>query len=94
VFIFFGDFRFGRGSDNLSMDLRLLSLSIERQGRGATSKRGGLLISDLPDGLNLLILFGQTTLGVVAVLVEVGGQALTTLLLSLAALEKILQNIF
>jgi len=30
--LFFGDFRFGRGSDNLSMDLRLLSLSIEWQG--------------------------------------------------------------
>jgi len=54
----------------------------------------GLLIVHLPNGLNLLILLGQTTLGVVAVLVEVGGQALTTLLLSLAALEKILKNIF
>jgi len=49
----------------------------------------GLLIIHLPNGLNLLILLGQTTLGVVAVLVEVGGQALTALLLSLAALEKL-----
>lgn len=84
---FFWDFRFGRGNENL----RLFSLSLVVQWRGATSKKGvnssyQSLVSNLPNGLDLLILLGQTTLGVVAVLVEVGGQALSALLLSLAAL--------
>lgn len=87
---FFWDFRFGRGNENL----RLFLLSLVVQWRGATSKKGvnssyqsvSNLVSNLPNGLDLLILLGQTTLGVVAVLVEVGGQALSALLLSLAAL--------
>lgn len=87
VYFFFWDFRFGRGNENL----RLFSLSLVVQWRGATSKKGvnssyQSLACNLPNGLDLLILLGQTTLGVVAVLVEVGGQALSALLLSLAAL--------
>lgn len=55
---------------------------------GATSNRGDRLscLDHLPNSLDLLVLLGQTTLGVVAVLVEVGGQTLSTLFLGLATL--------
>lgn len=46
----------------------------------------GRSIDHLPNSLDLLVLLGQTTLGVVAVLVEVGGQTLSTLFLGLATL--------
>lgn len=40
----------------------------------------------LPDGFNFLILLGDTTLGLVTELTQLGGQALRTLLFDLAAL--------
>lgn len=56
-------------------------------GRNFQSSDGGLLVVDhLPNSLDLLVLLGQTTLGIVTVLVEVSGQTLSTLFLGLATL--------
>lgn len=53
---------------------------------GMKFKIYGKIVSNSPNNLDLLVLLGNATFGIMAVLVEIGSQALCTLLLSFAAL--------